>query len=145
MVASADMNHINKLLDRADDLVNEPGLRDLRITFEEFKAFADLRQRLQPLSMAIFSYGKVNGSLTKQDLKRAAYHVCEVDLSDRVVDIVFHVFDTNRDGHLSSEEFLRALQRRETDIRQPATLGPFGFLSCWFNSKKCSSLPQIVL
>jgi hypothetical protein len=25
--------------------------------------------------MAIFSYGKVNGFLTKQDLKRAAYHV----------------------------------------------------------------------
>ncbi|XP_062226095.1 calcium uptake protein, mitochondrial-like [Phragmites australis] len=145
MVASADMNHINKLLDRVDDLVSEPDLKDLRITFEEFKSFADLRRRLQPLSMAIFSYGKVNGFLTKQDLKRAAYHVCEVDLTDRVVDIIFHVFDTNRDGHLSSEEFLRALQRRETDIRQPATPGPFGFLSCWFNCKKCSSLPQMVL
>lgn len=34
MVASADMNHINKLLDRVDDLVNDPNLKDMRITFE---------------------------------------------------------------------------------------------------------------
>ncbi|KAL6651000.1 hypothetical protein ACP70R_009925 [Stipagrostis hirtigluma subsp. patula] len=145
MVASADMDHINKLLDRVDALANEPDLKDLRITFEEFKAFADLRRRLEPLSMAIFSYGKVHGLLTKQDLKRAAQHVCGVDLTDRVVDIIFHVFDTNQDGNLSSEEFLRALQRRETDIRQPAISGPLGFLSCWFNCRKCSSLPQMVL
>jgi calcium uptake protein 1, mitochondrial len=54
------------------------------------------------------------------------------------------VFDTNRDGHLSVEEFLRSLQRRENDIRQPATRGPFGFLSCLFNSNKCSPLLQMV-
>jgi calcium uptake protein 1, mitochondrial len=34
-----------------------------------------LRQRLEPLSMAIFAYGKVNGLLTKEDLKRATQHV----------------------------------------------------------------------
>ncbi|ONM16151.1 calcium-binding EF hand family protein [Zea mays] len=133
MVASADMNHINKLLDRVDSLVKEPDLKDIRITFEEFKAFADLRRRLEPLSMAIFAYGKLNGLLTKEDLKRAAQHVCGVDLTDRVVDIIFHVFDTNQDGNLSPEEFLRALQRRETDIREPTIPGPLGFLSCWFS------------
>jgi len=75
MVASADMNHISKLLDRADMLDNDPDLKHLRITFEEFKAFADLRRRLESLTMAIFAYGQVNGMLTKQDLKRAAQHV----------------------------------------------------------------------
>lgn len=34
MVASADMNHINKLLDRVDDLDDNSDLKDLRITFE---------------------------------------------------------------------------------------------------------------
>ncbi|KAL5672992.1 hypothetical protein ACJX0J_017298, partial [Zea mays] len=33
--------------------------------------------------------------------------VCGVDLTDKVVDIIFHVFDANCDGNLSSEEFLR--------------------------------------
>jgi hypothetical protein len=45
------------------------------LEIQEFKAFADLRRRLEPFTMAIFSYGKVNGLLTKQDLKRAATHV----------------------------------------------------------------------
>uniref|UniRef100_A0A0D3F7J8 EF-hand domain-containing protein n=1 Tax=Oryza barthii TaxID=65489 RepID=A0A0D3F7J8_9ORYZ len=128
MVASADMNHINKLLDRVDDFDDYPDLKDLRITFEEFKAFADLRRKLEPFAMAIFSYGKVNGLLTKQDLKRAATHVCEVDLTDKVVDVIFLVFDANRDGSLSADEFLRALQRRESDIRQPASSGLMGVL-----------------
>ncbi|KAF7079520.1 hypothetical protein CFC21_083738 [Triticum aestivum] len=138
MVASADMNHINKLLDRVDDFDESPDVKDLRITFEEFKAFADLRRRLEPFAMAIFSYGKVNGLLTKQDLKRAATHVCGVDLTDKVVDVIFHVFDANCDGNLSSEEFLRALQRRESNIRQPTTPGLMGVFSCWLNCTKCS-------
>jgi Ca2+-binding EF-hand superfamily protein len=144
MVASADMNHINKLLDRVDDFDDYPDLKDLRITFEEFKAFADLRRKLEPFAMAIFSYGKVNGLLTKQDLKRAATHVCEVDLTDKVVDVIFLVFDANRDGSLSADEFLRALQRRESDIRQPASSGLMGVFTCLLNCTKCS-LQQTVI
>lgn len=63
------------MLDRVDELDNELHLRDIRITFEEFKAFAELRKELRPLSLAIFSYGKVNGSLTKNDFQRAASQV----------------------------------------------------------------------
>lgn len=75
MVASADMSHINKFLDRVEELNDEPYLREIRITYEEFKNFAELRKRLRPLSMAIFSHGKVNGLLTKPDFQRAAYQV----------------------------------------------------------------------
>lgn len=75
MVASADMKHIDKFLDIVDDLEKEPRMRDIRITFEEFKNYAELRKRLRPLSMAIFSFGKVNGLLTKADFQRAASQV----------------------------------------------------------------------
>lgn len=47
----------------------------LMMQFQEFKAFAELRKRLQPLALAIFSYGKVNGLLTKKDFQHAATHV----------------------------------------------------------------------
>lgn len=77
MVASADMSHINKFLDRVEELNDEPRLRDVRISFDEFKNFAELRKKLQPFTLAIFSYGKsVNGLLSKDDFKRAAKHVC---------------------------------------------------------------------
>lgn len=75
MVASADMNHINKFLDRVDQLNEEPNLKNIRITFEDFKKFAELRKQLRPLSLAIFSYGKVNGLLTKKDFQRATEQV----------------------------------------------------------------------
>ncbi|ONM52079.1 calcium-binding EF hand family protein [Zea mays] len=71
--------------------------------------------------------------------------VCGVDLTDKVVDIIFHVFDANCDGNMSSEEFLRSLQRRENDIRQPATSDFLGVIACWLNCTKCSlqkMLPQ---
>ncbi|WOK96860.1 calcium uptake protein 1, mitochondrial isoform X1 [Canna indica] len=137
MVASADMNHINKLLDQVDELDNTPSLRDKRITFEEFKAFDELRKKLRPLTLAIFSYGKVNGLLTKQDFIRAASHVCGVSLTQNVVDVIFHVFDANCDGNLSSEEFLRALQRQEVaDVHLPRSRSVMGFLSCLLSCSK---------
>ena len=75
MVASSDISHINGFLDRVDDLNNEANLRDVRITFEEFKNFAELRKQLRPFCLAVFSYGKVNGLLTTQDFQRAAKQV----------------------------------------------------------------------
>lgn len=75
MVASADLKHLNKLLDRVDDLDNKPHIHDIRITPEEFKSFAELRKKLQPFSLAIFSFGHINGLLTRDDLQRAAQQV----------------------------------------------------------------------
>ncbi|XP_058757938.1 calcium uptake protein, mitochondrial-like [Vicia villosa] len=136
LVASADINHINKLLDRVDELDNKPHIRDKRITFEEFKAFAELRKKLQAFSLAIFSYGKVNGVLAKNDFQRAASQVCGIDITDNVVDIIFHVFDANRDGILSSNEFIRVVQRREESL---SGYGIGGMLSCWLQclASKC--------
>ncbi|KAL5547710.1 hypothetical protein UlMin_002941 [Ulmus minor] len=138
LVASADINHINKLLDRVDEIKTKPHLRDIRVTFEEFKEFADLRKKLQSFVLAIFSYGKINGVLTKNDFQRAASQVCGVSVTDNVVDIIFHVFDANRDGSLSVDEFVRVLQRREGETSQE---GYRGLFSCWFNCAKtnCSS------
>nr|XP_034895418.1 calcium uptake protein, mitochondrial-like [Populus alba] len=110
LVASADIRHISKLLDRVVEVSNEPQIRDIRITFEEFKNFAELRRQLRYLSLAIFSYGKVNGVLTKKDIQRASSQVCGISITNDLVDIIFHVFDANRDGNLSSDEFVRVLQ-----------------------------------
>ncbi|KAL6215064.1 hypothetical protein ACLB2K_014495 [Fragaria x ananassa] len=123
MVASADMRHLSSLLDRVDELDHNPDLKDTRISFEEFKNFAELRKQLQPFSLALFSYGKANGMLTREDFKRAAFHVCDIALSDNVVEIIFHVFDSNRDGHLSLDEFVTVLHQCQKDIAQHVETG----------------------
>ncbi|CAI0444228.1 unnamed protein product [Linum tenue] len=132
MVASADLGHLDKLLGRVENLDNDVNLREMQITFEEFKNFAELRKQLRPFSLALFSYGKVNGLLTKEDFQRAASQVWNIPLSDNVVDIIFHVFDIDRDGHLCSKEFVRVLHRRERDIAHPMETGMMGLLSCLF-------------
>ncbi|KAK7347141.1 hypothetical protein VNO80_21668 [Phaseolus coccineus] len=137
LVASADVNHISKLLDRVEELNRDQQLRDLRLTYREFQDFAELRKKLQSFSLAIFSYGKVNGALTKTDFQRAASNVCGICITDKVVDIIFHVFDANRDGSLSVSEFVRVVQRRE-DISSGS--GFKGLISCWLNCvKNCPS------
>ncbi|XP_027332358.1 calcium uptake protein, mitochondrial-like [Abrus precatorius] len=135
LVASADINHINRLLDRVDKLNSNTDLTNLRITFEEFQAFAELRRKLQPFSQAIFSYGKVNGVLTKADFQRAASQVCGICITDNVSDIIFYVFDANRDGNLSANEFVRVMQSRENNSTCYGSL-----ISCLLNcATNCSS------
>lgn len=57
-----------------------------------------------------------------------------------MIEIAFHVFDSNRDGNLSVEEFLRVLHRRERDISQPIAKGlPLYLSDGWKGSKNCSS------
>ncbi|KAJ9141061.1 hypothetical protein P3X46_031641 [Hevea brasiliensis] len=145
MVASADISDINKLLDRVDELNKEPHLQDKRITFEEFKDFAELRKQLQPFSLAIFSYGKVNGMLTKNDFQRAASQVCGVSITDNLVDIIFHVFDADRDGSLSSDEFISVLQRREKEMSLPREAGLKGLISCCSSCAKTYSSAKLYL
>ncbi|XP_071711401.1 calcium uptake protein, mitochondrial-like isoform X3 [Rutidosis leptorrhynchoides] len=73
---TGDIRHKSRLLNHVDELDNEPHLKNICITFEEFKSFAELRKKLHPFSLAIFSYGKVNGFLTRKDFQRAANHTC---------------------------------------------------------------------
>ena len=158
MVASADVSHMNKFLDRVDELNDKAELKDIRITYEEFKCFAELTKKIRLLSMAMFSQGEANGLLTRADFQRAASYVCilfvlnfissytranvdffrffelkvcGISLTKNVVDIIFHIFDSDRDGTLSSDEFLRVLQGRDTEASQPKVDGLKGLLCSW--------------
>jgi len=140
MVAAADVIRVNQYLDRVDNLGKNPSLNNIHITREEFESFAELRKKLQPLSLAISSYGEVCGLLTKADFRRAASHVCDVNVTDNMVDIIFYIFDTNKDGSLSTDEFLAVLERREGDIACPTDSGIIHLLTCWWKcAKDCRS------
>ncbi|XP_061376407.1 calcium uptake protein, mitochondrial isoform X2 [Gastrolobium bilobum] len=80
IVASANMSDLGRLLDRVDELNDDPRFKDVRITFEDFKNLAELRKKLLPFSLALIGYGKVNGLLTRDDFQRAASHVRHLSL-----------------------------------------------------------------
>ncbi|XP_057849679.1 calcium uptake protein, mitochondrial [Cryptomeria japonica] len=140
MVAAADMKRINQYLDRVDDMSNDPALNNIRITRDEYWSFVKLRRKLRPLALAMYTYGKVYGSLTKADFQRAAEHVCKVEITNNLVDIIFHIFDSSKDGNLSIDEFLGVLDRREWDIAYPRESGIIHLLTCWWDcTKDCHS------
>ncbi|XP_052115199.1 calcium uptake protein, mitochondrial-like [Arachis duranensis] len=130
VILAADINYINKLLNRVEEMNDDSYLRNIKITFQEFEAFAELSKQLEFFSLAIFSYGKISGELTKSDFQRAASQVCGITITDVVADIIFHVFYANRDGNLSADEFIKVIQRRESSA---AREGMESLLSCFWN------------
>nr|KJB65881.1 hypothetical protein B456_010G116800 [Gossypium raimondii] len=77
-------------------------------------------------------------------MRKLQDEVCGISLTDNIVEIIFHVFDTNRDGHLSSDEFVRVLLKRERDIAQPVESGIFGLLSCCWHCSNNSSIGRVI-
>ncbi|PWA84747.1 Calcium-binding EF-hand [Artemisia annua] len=68
MVTSGDIRHMHKLFYLIDELDNDPHLKDICIAFAESKKIAKLHKKLQPFSLALSSYRKVNVFLTRKDL-----------------------------------------------------------------------------
>lgn len=56
--------------------------------------------------------------------------ICHTPISDAVVDVIFHIFDTDGDGVLSMEEFLSVLQQRERELIDPSDTGIIQFIKC---------------
>ncbi|XP_024398218.1 calcium uptake protein, mitochondrial isoform X2 [Physcomitrium patens] len=82
MAASADLSKLHHYLDRVHDLSTDAQFSTTRITLEEFLEFAQLRKKIPVLAMAISSFGKIQGKLTKNDVQRAAVKRRESDIAD---------------------------------------------------------------
>lgn len=55
------------------------------------------------------------------------------------------MFDADRDGSLSSDEFIRVLQRRELEGLPSKDAGFKGLISCCVNCAKISSSAELLL
>ena len=71
-----------------------------------------MSQHLDQISLAGKLYAASGQPLNKVVFKRALAKVAEIEISDRAVDLVFAIFDKDRNGVLDYSEFATALRPR---------------------------------
>ncbi|KJE90364.1 Cbara1 protein [Capsaspora owczarzaki ATCC 30864] len=82
------------------------------VTFKQFQAFNNFLKNIDDVEMALGMYTAAGASITKDDFKRAAKAVANVDLDNHIVDTVFNLFDKDGDGKLSNREFVAVMKKR---------------------------------
>ncbi|KAI8810161.1 hypothetical protein BJ742DRAFT_802349 [Cladochytrium replicatum] len=87
-----------------------------RISFAQFYDFDRMvHTRLKDIEMAYRIYKSTtrHPGFNRADFARIVRAVTKVELTPGQVDLLFHMFDTSKDGHLDSEEFYSALKGRD--------------------------------
>lgn len=107
---------------------------------QDFHQFAELRKKRRLLALSAQAVGGIDG-FSKVDFQWAASQVCQVDLSDTAVDIIFYIFDENGDGKLSMSESLGVQDLREIVSVDPLQTGIVHMIKCMWNcaQKSCNS------
>ncbi|KAI9090447.1 hypothetical protein DFS34DRAFT_697891 [Phlyctochytrium arcticum] len=93
---------LKKLIERADSLPNYQE----RITFQQFYDFDQMiKTRLHDLGLAYKLSSSMEQGLDRKDFKRVVKAVTKTDLTDGQIDVIYEMFDINKDGYLNVDEF----------------------------------------
>jgi len=87
-----------------------------KVDFETFKAFHLMAANLDQIATAAKLYAASGHALDKKAFKRALNSVAGIDASDRAVDLVFALFDTDKSGTLDFDEFASTLKGSNTKV-----------------------------
>eukprot|EP00696_Hemimastix_kukwesjijk_P011864 gnl/Hemi2/24880_TR8366_c0_g1_i1.p1 gnl/Hemi2/24880_TR8366_c0_g1~~gnl/Hemi2/24880_TR8366_c0_g1_i1.p1 ORF type:complete len:394 (-),score=68.50 gnl/Hemi2/24880_TR8366_c0_g1_i1:180-1361(-) len=78
------------------------------ISFQQYETFSRLFSRLDDVETCMKLYTTAGHPFTRSDFGRLAAIISNSELSPKVVDIIFHVFDKNGDGSLEASEFVQS-------------------------------------
>ncbi|CAD5214046.1 unnamed protein product [Bursaphelenchus xylophilus] len=110
------MNRVRRRFKKSDQ---NPG-----ISFDECLEYFTFIYHIDRVDMALHFYKLAGKPLDKALLKKVAKKVANVELSDRVVDIIVTMFDENGDGMLSQNEFVAVMKKRmNRGLQQPKDTG----------------------
>ncbi|KAF0980894.1 hypothetical protein FDP41_012682 [Naegleria fowleri] len=85
-----------------------------RINYETFKAFNDMARNMDDIALMIQLYTASRKGMKKEDFKSALERVAKIKVSDKVVDLVYAIYDKNGDGELDYKEFVSTMKTRQT-------------------------------
>jgi len=106
------------------------------ISFEEFRSFFQFINNLEDFAIALRLYSLAGKSIGRADFKRAVMVSTGLQLTDNVVNCIYHLFDSDGDDKLSHVEFLGVMKDRlQRGFRRhkagPSTnVGVEGFKQC---------------
>ncbi|EFA81158.1 hypothetical protein PPL_05995 [Heterostelium album PN500] len=110
----ANVNMRNSYLKSVESLpttVNNTGSKG--VTFEQFVGFNRLLNKLDEVGLSIDLYKGINQPFTKSEFKYIAKVICQFEPSNEVVDTVYAIFDADKNGDLSKDEFVSVMRRRK--------------------------------
>ncbi|KNC98994.1 uncharacterized protein SPPG_05945 [Spizellomyces punctatus DAOM BR117] len=122
IVSYASPQHLKKLVEKAQHI---PKYEE-RVTFQQFYEFDQMiRTRLHDLGLAYKLYNSMSSGLDRTDFHRVVKAVTKTDLTKTQVDVIFDLFDINKDGHLNVDEFYAQVMkgRHSRGLDTPRDIG----------------------
>ncbi|XP_071808821.1 calcium uptake protein 1, mitochondrial-like [Asterias amurensis] len=111
------------------------------ITLQEFMDLQRFLSSIHDVDTALSFYHVAGAAIDQETLKHVGNMVAHVQLTDRVLDIVFTLFDENDDGKLSNKEFVGVVKNRiQRGLDKSKELGLSRILDAMW---KCARKTQI--
>ncbi|XP_022111971.1 calcium uptake protein 1, mitochondrial-like [Acanthaster planci] len=114
------------------------------ITFKEFMDLQSFLNNIRDIDTALSFYHVAGAAIDPETLRHVGNMVAGVKLSDRVLDVVFTLFDENDDGKLSNKEFVGVVKNRvQRGLDKSKELGLSRILEAmWKCAKKTQIFPS---
>ncbi|BDA50970.1 Calcium uptake protein 1, mitochondrial [Coccomyxa sp. Obi] len=114
LVSHCRMQTIDQFLTRIDRMPD--AVKTLKVTWKEFQQFAQLRQNVHKLAVALDFFYSTCARIGRADFQRAVAKILGQPLAEDMVDIIFAIYDADQDDDLAYKDFLYALQKREGNL-----------------------------
>lgn len=108
MIAGADVTSISKYLQRVREMPRQ--WLETRVNFEQFYSFRVLQEKLGESEQVSDLFADCNLREFRESTRACTLE----DMPDNIIDIVFRLFDANRDGIICKEEFIDVFAKKPT-------------------------------
>jgi calcium uptake protein 3, mitochondrial len=102
----------DKRIKLAKKLENKMDAYSRTISFDEFKKFNSFMNNLEDFRLALQFHTQAHQAISVKEFQRAVKIASGSELDPIIVEVIFEIFDENKDGHLSYQEFIAVVRTR---------------------------------